>query len=48
MKRITSVILCAFVACVCALHSLADTETVDGVTWKYTVSNGAASIGASD
>ena len=44
MKRITSVILCAFVACAAVSHSFADTATVNGITWTYTVSNGAASI----
>ena len=46
MKRITSVILCAFVACASALYSIADTETVDGITWEYTVfSNCRATLG---
>ena len=48
MKRIIGVILCSFVACAGALHSLAATETVNGITWTYTVSNDAASIGVSD
>ena len=45
MKRITSVILCAFVACAAVSHSFAASETVNGITWIYTVSNGTASIG---
>ena len=49
MKRITSVILCAFVACASALYSIAATEvaaeTVNGVKWIYKVSNGKASLG---
>ena len=44
MKRIIGVILCSFVACAGALHSLAATETVNGITWTYTVSNGEVSI----
>ena len=27
------------------LMSLADTETVDGIVWTYTISNGRASVG---
>lgn len=45
MKRIIGVILCSFIACAGALHSLAATETVNGITWIYTVSNDVATIG---
>ena len=46
MKRIIGVILCSFVACASALYSIADTETVDGITWEYTVfSNCRATLG---
>ena len=45
MKRIIGVILCSFIACAGALHSIANTKTVNGITWTYRVLNGAASIG---
>ena len=47
MKQIICVMLCAFVACASALHSIAATETVDGITWTYTVVNGKATLGGS-
>ena len=40
MRRV--VLLCAFLA---SLTTFADTETVNGITWTYTVSNGKASVG---
>ena len=37
--------LCAFVACASALHSMAATETVDGIDWTYYISEGEAHLG---
>ena len=47
MKQIICGMLCAFVACASALYSIAATETVDGITWTYTVVNGKATLGGS-
>ena len=33
------------VICISSLSAFADTETVNGITWTYTVSNGEASLG---
>ena len=42
MKRFLLVPLAALLL---ASHAFADTETVNGITWTYTVSDGAASVG---
>ncbi len=45
MKSIGEIGLCAVLAAFANMVALADTETVDGVTWTYTVSNGEVSLG---
>ena len=45
MKRYRTMILCATIAMFVVFHLAADTATVNGITWTYTISNGEASLG---
>ena len=45
MRRFCCLVLFAIVALCAAFSSTAATVTIDGITWTYTVSNGAASLG---
>lgn len=45
MKRYSTIILCATIAMFAVFHVAADTATVNGITWTYTISNGEASLG---
>ena len=41
MKKVTAIYICFMISVI----SHADTEVVDGITWRYTISNGEASLG---
>ena len=45
MSRFNSLVVCAIFAMFAAFHLAADTATVNGITWTYTISNGEASLG---
>lgn len=44
-KARQTALLCAIFVVFSVLHLAADTATVDGITWTYTVSNSEASLG---
>ena len=45
MSRFNSLVVCAIFAMFAVFHLAADTATVNGITWTYTISNGEASLG---
>ena len=45
MRKMSRQLVCIIVACIAILPVHALTESVDGITWTYTVANGVASIG---
>ena len=44
MSRFNSLVVCAIFAMFAVFHVAADTATVNGITWTYTISNGEATI----